>query len=324
MASRSAKLMVAATGLAVVLTWTPSVWPSSGKPAYAQAAGSSTPAAPTSPVPATSPAVAPAATASVPGSPAAGSAAPVASPTPAAEAACKKALKSLGAGDRSAFKSLPPETQAALARNGGEASLLAFTCLAIAEGSTSYCDSLPEEFKRKCTERLQLVSELKGLPKDELKPHLLRHVCMGTGGSKADCDKLRVAVATHNTAKCSNLPPPWGGGFCVALASGDAATCNKAPDPSKRDGCIALVTDDPSRCPKDAPDCVSMASSFADFKKGGLDAAGKGDPIIAAARKGKKACAPLLARLEQVCAPQPSAPAASTPASAAATPVPSP
>lgn len=303
MASYSANLMVAA-GLAVVCAGTLCACPSSENPAPTQAASTSTPAA-AGPTPTTSPEVV-------------ANAEPVATPTP--DVRCKQALASLGAGDRSALKSLPPETQDALVRNGGQDSMLAFTCLAIADGDTTYCDVLPEEFKRKCTERFQLVSELKGLPKDALKPHILHRMCMGTGGSTAQCGQLQEALTTHNPAKCSDLPAPWGGGFCAALASGDPATCNNAPEPAQRDGCIALVTNDPSRCPKDAADCVRMARNFAVFTKEGLGAEGSSDPTLAAVRKGKDGCVPLLARLEQVCAPVPAPPAPA----AASTPVPSP
>jgi hypothetical protein len=239
---------------------------------------------------------------------------PTASPAPA-DGACERALHELGDGKLNAFTSLPPDGQAALLRNPQARAL--FTCLAVADGKTSFCDTLNKQDKNDCLDQLKLMGELKTLPKEEIKAQIMYRVCSrGVPGevSKQDCDTVRSALKAHDASLCKRLSKPegaWGRvGLCPALASGDATKCNGAHEQAQRDSCAALVTDDPKRCPKNDPQCSSMVNNLLMLQKDGLDS-GELDPVLAAVRAGRKACAPLVAAVEQGCrssAPGPGAP----------------
>lgn len=275
MVSRAARLISCAIGLVAIVTCVLSVCMTSGEPGYAQVGGS---------------------------------------PTVADGAACKKALAGLAAGDLSALKSLPPETQTALVQ--GQTAWDVFRCLAVAEDSTGYCDVLPKEMIGKCVKHYNLVRDMKTLPNESLKAQIMYHICLSSGITPTDCGRLREAITSRNAALCSGLPKPWETQTCPALATGDAKACEGASEPVRRDTCAALATDDPDRCPQGATDCVNMVRDFVLMKQGGLGAAR--DPSVAAARKGREACAPLLTKLESSCgtvSAPPAPPAGSTPGS---------
>jgi hypothetical protein len=281
---RAANLIIRVIRLAPIVTCSLALSLGAAEPARAQDASKSTPGA--------TGGAAQAAPAGTPGS--GGEATGV-------DAVCKKAVADLGVGDLSGFKSLPQQTQTALAQSSGAANL--FTCLAVAEGKTSYCDPLPKTARDSCVEQSKLLGGLKTIPKESVKAQLIGHLCLSEA-SKEDCDKVREAIASRKAAICEGLSKPdgaWGrDGLCPALASGDPAKCNTAPQPEQRDACAALATDDPKRCPKGATDCTNMVGNLAALKKQGGEAA-EVDPTTAAVWKGKKACAPLAPALESVC-----------------------
>jgi hypothetical protein len=148
-------------------------------------------------------------------------------------------------------------------------------------------------------ERLKQVEEVKNVPKEKVKSHLIYESCI-TDGKKAECEKMRDAIAATDAGKCKDLSSPVFRAYCAALASSDPAKCKPLPAGEERGRCEAWATDDASRCPKDSVDCQNMARNFAGFKKGGLGAV-EGDPVAAAAAKGRDACKPFIAAVERVC-----------------------
>ena len=236
------------------------------------------------------------------------------------EGACKRALQELGDGKLDAFTSLPPDRRAELLRDR-QASGALFTCLAVADGKTSFCDALTEKAKDDCLDQLKLMDDVKKLPKEAIKARLMQQVCSRGGQvSEQDCDTVRKALTARDASLCKGLSQregAWGQvGLCPALASGDATKCNGAHEQAQRDSCAALVTDDPKRCPKNDPQCSSMVNNLLMLKKDGLDSS-EIDPVLAAARAGRKACAPLVAAMEQGCRSSAPAPGAPTDAPAA-------
>jgi hypothetical protein len=256
------------------------------------------------------------------------------------EGPCKRALQELGDGKLDAFTSLPPDQQAALLRDPQASTL--FTCLAVADGKTSFCDTLTEQAKDGCLEQLKLMGELKTLPKEAIKAQIMYQVCSrGVPGevSQQDCDTVRKAITAHDASLCKGLSQnegAWGRvGLCPALATGDAAKCT-APEKVHSEmsaeqraailsTCAALASDDPKRCVKKDASCTTLANNLAMLKKDGLES-GELDPVTAAVRAGRKACAPLVAAMEKGCtssAPGPGAPTAAPAASSKPTVEPS-
>jgi hypothetical protein len=233
---------------------------------------------------------------------------------------CKRALHELGDGKLDAFTSLPPDRQAALM--GTPQARTLFTCLAVADGKASFCDTLANQAKDDCNDQLKLMGKVKTLPKEAIKAEIMHQICSRRGDvSPQDCDTLRSALTAHDASLCNGLSKTdgaWGRqGLCPALATGDATKCNGAPEQAHRDSCAAMATDDPKRCPKSDPGCSSLANTLAMLKKDGLES-GELDPVGAAVRAGRKACAPLVTAMEPGCsssAPGPGAPTAAPAAS---------
>jgi hypothetical protein len=242
---------------------------------------------------------------------------PVGTPAEVVDAACKYAVTGLGDGKLSAFKSLSADERTALAQRKGAVDL--FTCLAVADGQTSYCEVLPTTAKRDCLEQLKLMGELKALPKERIKAQVIYRTCSRSVPNEAtekDCDTIRKAMTARDASVCEGLSKSegaWGReGLCPALATSDPAKCNGAPEQAQRDTCAALATDDPSRCPKDAAECSTLVSNLATLTKDGL-AGHETVPVLAAVHSGRKACAPLVAALQATCVSAPVTPGASTP-----------
>lgn len=231
----------------------------------------------------------------------ASSAAPTSAPTPdptEVSKTCAKAVAGLLAGDTAAIDSLPSENRTGLTTT--PAALHAYTCLAVASGEKRYCEALEGENKGKCLDQLKMVGELKDLPKERVKPEMLHRMCVASS-AKAECDKLRDAVAAGDAAKCAGLGNAVMKDFCAAMASGDATKCQSVPEGEERSRCEAYTADDPNRCAKDSVDCRNMAGAFAAVKKQGLAGVADIDPGAAAAIKGKSACEPLLSALQAAC-----------------------
>jgi hypothetical protein len=258
------------------------------------------------------PAAAPKAPAGGPGQSAPAGAAgitPQAVPTPDAAAtaaagkeaasACKKTVAEIASDGPAALKSLTPEKRDALLQ--GNAATDLFMCLAIADGNASYCEALPDPGRTQCAGRLQLATELKEVPKEAFKAHLIYRSCV-ENSAKADCGKVRDAMVGRTGANCEGLSNASLRDFCTALASGDAAKCKGISDRAERAHCEAYASDDPSRCPSDSKDCKNLAGAFAAVKKQGLDGVGDIDPAMVAVSKGKQACTPLQVGLEKSCA----------------------
>jgi hypothetical protein len=212
---------------------------------------------------------------------------------------CKKALAGLGSGDTAALKALPQKKLTVLVDD--DRALKVFTCLAIADDSGTYCESLPERTRNECVQHWHLVRELKGLPKESLKAEIIYRACFNER-EKEDCDRIREAILAHDSSKCSGIAKPWDS-FCAAFSTGDAGKCTGLVLAEERGLCAALATDDPSRCVKDSKDCINMARDFAIMKTQGFAGAGISDPTVGAAIKGRKACAPLIADWQAACAP---------------------
>lgn len=203
----------------------------------------------------------------------------------AAAVACEKAVTALGSGDLSAMKSLPPETRAALEREYTEHYGLAevFSCLAVADDDSRYCDLLPNPEKDGCLSQRQFIHGLKALPKGAsalpLVDARLYQQCTSVL-SKADCGKMQEAMTTRDAAKCKGLPD-------------DLSIL-----------CDAVVTGNASRCPKEGDDCSRTVALVAKLNKDGLEGLRVDSDLevfVAAARDGKPACAPLLALLKRSC-----------------------
>lgn len=233
---------------------------------------------------------------STPGTPA-----PTAEPTQSSEA-CQKILTDIGAGDRAALESFSSQTRARIL--GTPTGMRLVSCLAVAEDDSRFCDALPEDRKAECLQDREVMRELKSLPKEGLKPHIIHKLCM-QGSPKAECDKIKAAMTSGDAGKCKDVADASFRTFCEGLASGDAKKCDALPRDSSngpdRGLCAAFVTDDSSRCRKDSPDCIKLAQTFATAKKEGLEGFRTSDPAVAAARKGKEACAPLVAELKRLC-----------------------
>jgi hypothetical protein len=246
-----------------------------GSPAYAQGAGSSTPGAPAgvaAPPGAVAPAVTPAAAMSPTSGPEAEA---TAKAKRAAEAACKKVVAAVGTGDLSALKTLPAEKRAALEKESGVSKIV--SCLAVADGNSRVCGSLPKSEEQDCVKNVQLFQELKSPPKSGAPPTLLVTAmvqnCM-EAFSKAECEKMRDAWMTRDASKCKGLPKELS------------------------DGCAAVATGDPSRCPQGNPDCQNLIK----VQKEGLKALPMKEAINKAAVNGKREeCRVLQTELEERC-----------------------
>jgi hypothetical protein len=216
----------------------------------------------------------------------------------AAEEACKKTVAGLRSGDFSALEALPENERNALL--SGPTGVNVLTCLAIAEGNKSRCDSLSEDSKKACLEQWKLGTELKGVPKEKVKAQLIYRTCT-SNSPDMNCDVLRKAIGAGDATRCKELKEASRRDFCAAVATGDAKKCDTLPQGAERAYCAAFAADDASRCPKEAPDCIAMARGFAALKKGGLEAFQDIDATIAAAAMGTKACGALLGDLESSC-----------------------
>lgn len=280
MVSRAANVIIRAIRLAPVAAYLLLVCASSSHPGWAQTPVDSTPAAVT-PIRVTSP--------SQPSKDQAVTPSPAGSPMPdakgAAEDPCEKAVTALGSGDLSAFKSLPPETRAAFERAYREHYGLAevFSCLAVADDNSRYCDLLPNPEKDGCFSQRQFIHGLKALPKGaSALPLVAARVYQQCTSvlSKADCGKMQEAMTTRDAAKCKGLPD-------------DLSIL-----------CDAVVTGNASRCPKEGDDCSRTVALVAKLNKDGLEGLRVDSDLevfVAAARDGKPACAPLLALLKSSC-----------------------
>lgn len=216
----------------------------------------------------------------------------------AAEEACKKAVAGLRSGDFSGLDALPEGDRKALLSGPTGANVL--TCLAIAEGNKDRCDSLAEDAKKGCLDQWKLGSELKNVPKEQIKAYFVYKSC-SFNTDAAKCNVLRDAVGSGSAEKCASLAEAPYRAFCSAVATGDATKCESMPQGAERAYCAAFSADDASRCPKDSSDCIAMARGFAALKKGGLEAFKDIDATIAAAVMGTKACEALLGELEESC-----------------------
>ena len=281
MMSHAANLTDRTLRLVLVVICTLFGFTSSSAPARAQIQSSPPAANPATATLGTSPSPSPATQAGTPA--AAASPSPAASPDRTASArdaeACKKAVAAFGAGDPAAVKSLPPEKQAAL-HEGAWVEVV--SCLAVANDNVSYCESLPKAEMDNCSSDWRVMKKVKTLPKEAsalpLVASRLHEQCVNDL-PKAVCDQMQEAMATGNSAKCKGLP------------SESSALCE------------AVVTGDAHHCLKEGDDCSQMVAIVAKFKKEGLNGfKSDNDPVVLlAARDGKRACAPLLTKLERLC-----------------------
>jgi hypothetical protein len=216
----------------------------------------------------------------------------------AAEEACKKSVAGLRTGDFSALEALPENERNALL--SGPTGVRVLTCLAIGEDNKSRCDLLEEDAKKACLDQWNLGSELRKVPREQMKAQLLYRACVSSSGG-ADCELLREAVGTGDAAKCKDLKDASRRTICTAIASGDAKKCDGVKESAERAYCAAFATDDATRCPKEATDCIAMARGFAAIRKGGLDTFRDIDATIAAATLGTKACGALLDEAQKSC-----------------------
>ncbi len=180
----------------------------------------------------------------------------------------------------------------------------ALLCLALADGQPDHCDNvLTDDAKKKCLSQFDLLHELRGLPKEKLKGHLIHKGCMEhvlcESCGKKECDDFEDAVDTGSETKCGSSPEPTRS-FCTALATRDPAKCSGVPK-DMRTVCEAMATEDVKRCPAGDADCKGLVNSFAVFRKQGLDGAEEVDPSLAAAATGRDACKPLLTKFEKAC-----------------------
>jgi hypothetical protein len=182
----------------------------------------------------------------------------------------------------------------------GAAGIDAISCLAVADDNEKHCDLLGEDAKKACVDQWKVGRELKGLPKEKVKAQLMYRTC-ASNSPNMNCDVVREAIGEKDAAKCKNLKEASQQTFCNAVVAGDAKKCDAIPAGPERDYCAAFAADDPGRCPKNATDCIAMASGFAALKKGGLEGFANIDARIAAASMGPKACANLLASLDEAC-----------------------
>jgi hypothetical protein len=224
---------------------------------------------------------------------------PVAEATATAVAAtCKKTVADIGSSGPAGLQSLSEEKRSALLRGPAATSL--FMCLATAGDNTRYCDPLPEPGKTDCAERVKLARELKAMPKESVKAYLIHRSCLASS-AKADCEKVKEAMTAGSATPCAGLSNASMRDFCTALATGDPGKCAGLSDGAERAHCEAYASDDPGRCPEDSRDCRNLTRAAAALKKQGLEGLQDIDPAVAAARRGKQACAPLLADLEEFC-----------------------
>jgi hypothetical protein len=226
---------------------------------------------------------------------------PTEQPTATSEG-CKKILRNLAPGGLSALNSVAPQKREAIM--GSPAGVRLMTCLAVAGDDSHSCNALSAEQKAQCLSDQEALRELKGMPKEAMKGHLMYRVCM-QGSPEAACDKLREAITAGDVAKCGDFKKASFRTFCEALASGDAKKCDALPEDASdgpdRGTCAAFTSEDGGKCPKDSPDCVKLANSFAAIKKQGLGGFQESDPALTAARGGKQACAAIAKELESLC-----------------------
>jgi hypothetical protein len=228
---------------------------------------------------------------------------PTAAATP--KSACATALDQLAAGDSAGFKALPADARAMIVQ--GPEAQNAFTCLAIADGKTTYCDLLPDRAKGQCVEHENVIAGLKGLPKAALKAQIVYQMCLHDS-TKDQCEIIRDAMVAGDAGKCDKLastskPSPWvKGGICGALATHDPSKCPGRNDADKA-FCAAMATDDPSRCGKDSQECSKVVDGLARLSKDGLDGI-TDDPTLGGATKGRAGCQPLLNVLAKRFCPQ--------------------
>ncbi len=220
----------------------------------------------------------------------------------AVAASCQKTAAGLNSADLAALKALPTDKQTMLMHAPAAANLMA--CLTIAENDDRFCKMLADTAQRdKCVQHWKDVRELKALPKEQLKAHLIYQSCIGST-AKADCETVRDAMAAGDAAKCAALSSAPLRAFCAAIATGDASKCKTLPAGEERGRCEAYATEDETRCPKDSGDCRNLARSFAAIRKSGLGAVEDIDPTTAAAVKGRQSCAPYVTEFEHFCTEQ--------------------
>ncbi len=187
---------------------------------------------------------------------------------------------------------------------GSPAGVRLIACLTVAGNDNRSCDALSAEQKAQCLSDREALRELKEIPKEAIKGHVLRRLCV-QGFPEAECDKAKAAITAGDAAKCEGLQDSSFRTFCESVASGDAKKCDALPEASSggpdRATCIAFTNEDGRHCKKDDSDCVKLANSFAAIRKQGLDGFQGDDPALIAARGGKQACAPLAKELESLC-----------------------
>lgn len=234
-----------------------------------------------------------------------GEAAEKPTPDPAMAQACKQAVAKLAKGDTKALSATSSGGGRSLAENG--ASEPAVTCLAVAIGNVRICDALADPAKKACAAHAQDVADLKGLPKEAIKAQVIYGLCMSgePKQEKAVCEKARDAVKSGKAEGCAAFSKPSDRDLCAGIATGDASKCSALADADQRDFCAALATDDAKRCPQGSDHCRTMISTIVALRKGDAKEVEPLDPILAAAKGGKQACAPLLAKLEKDCSGQP-------------------
>jgi|SRR5579862_391047 len=212
----------------------------------------------------------------------AGTASPMATAAPQATAsvsaegaACKKALAAFGAGAPGALKELPAD------RFDERDLTNASVCLAVANSNNGYCELLASHEKEQCLIEHKVATKVKGMPEGASALPVLASVIADLcrrGTSDAVCTRVHDALASGKPERCKDLPDDW------------------------RIRCEAMATSDPSRCGA-VEGCALAASLVTTLKKGGMKALRPEAPaFLLAARDGKKACAPLLAVLDQSCA----------------------
>lgn len=189
---------------------------------------------------------------------------------------CKQAIKTLAKGDVSALKKLPVDKQADLEKSG--LAMHALNCIAIADNTEAYCNSLSSPRKDECLAQVRLILGVKQLKKGEwplplVVPEYYKN-CL-TQFPKQDCEKFREAWMTGKAGGCKGLAKNLSA-LCSAVLSGNAA-----------------------QCPPTEADCAKLIVDLSRLQQGGIEALD--DPMTQAATKGKAACAPYLEAAERFC-----------------------
>ncbi|HYD47576.1 MAG TPA: hypothetical protein VEB21_04480, partial [Terriglobales bacterium] len=215
----------------------------------------------------------------------------------AAAERCKEAVQALANGDAAALQVLPPAQRDGLQNDPLVWRML--TCLAAADNNARICDSLPGDNKEACVGQVELSQELKAEPSDTpegFKAVILHRACRQFA-PQAGCEGVREAIKTNDSSKCSGVGAGVFRNLCEAISAADPQKCDGIEAEDARALCTALASNDASRCIANDDYCKTLVGGAAAIKDRGLAGLQNFDPTIAAARKGREACAPMLALL---------------------------